>query len=142
MINKATFAHITLKQKDMNESLLFWIYLANAVILIVHEIDSAYWQEWKLINSDDKNGINAFLILHIPMIIVILLGLVYVYENRFIGLIISLILSAGGLFAFFFHNYFLRKGRPEFNTTVSKSIIISTLIISIFQIILTIRQMI
>jgi uncharacterized membrane protein len=126
----------------MNENLLFWIYLTNAVILIVHEIDSAYWQEWKLLDPEAKNGINGFLVLHFPMIFVILLGLVYVYENRFAGLIISLILAAGGLFAFFFHMVHLRKGRSEFNTLLSKSIIISTLIISLAQIVLTINQMI
>jgi hypothetical protein len=126
----------------MNGSLLFWIYMTNVVILLVHEIDSAYWQEWKLLNPDDNNGINGFLILHIPMVFLILLGLVYVYEDKFVGLIISLILSAGGLFAYFFHFYHLRKGRLEFNTIISKGIIISTLIISVFQIILTIKQMI
>ncbi len=30
--------------------LLFWLYLTNAAILICHEIDSAYWREWELIN--------------------------------------------------------------------------------------------
>ena len=28
--------------------LLFWLYLVNAVLLITHEIDSAYWKEWEL----------------------------------------------------------------------------------------------
>lgn len=116
--------------------------MTNAVILLIHEIDSAYWQEWKLLDPDDKNGINGFLILHIPMVFLILLGLVYVYEDKFVGLIISLILSTGGLFAYFFHFYHLRKGRLEFNTIISKGIIISTLIISVFQIILTIKQII
>jgi hypothetical protein len=46
--------------------LLFWIYLINAVILINHEIDSAYWQEWKLFNPNDENRINGFLIIHYP----------------------------------------------------------------------------
>jgi len=122
--------------------LLFWIYLINATILINHEIDSAYWQEWKLIDPNDKNGINGFLILHFPMILAILLGLVFVYDNKFAGLIFSLILSAGGLFAFFFHFYHLRKGKPEFNTVLSKGLIISTFLISLFQIILTIKRMI
>ena len=54
--------------------LLFWTYLINATILIIHEMDSAYWQEWKLIYPNDQNSINGFLILHIPMIIAILLG--------------------------------------------------------------------
>lgn len=25
-----------------------WLYLANATVLITHEIDSAYWHEWEL----------------------------------------------------------------------------------------------
>jgi uncharacterized membrane protein len=123
-------------------NLLFWVYLINATILINHEIDSAYWQEWKLINQGDKNGINGFLIIHFPVIFTVLLGLVFVYEDKFAGLIISLILSAGGLFAFFFHFYHLRKGRPEFNTFISKGMIISTGIVSVIQVILTIKQMI
>ncbi len=122
--------------------LLFWVYLINATILINHEIDSAYWQEWKLINMNDKTGVNGFLIIHFPMIFTVLLGLVFVYEDKFAGMIISLILSACGLFAFFFHFYHIRKGRPEFTTLISKGMIISTFIISIVQIILTLKQMI
>jgi len=126
----------------MNENLLFWIYLINSVVLLIHEIDSAYWQEWKLINPNEKNGINGFLILHIPMIFFILLGLVLVYEYKYTGLIISIILSSGGLFAFFFHFYHLRKGRSESNTILSKGILISALILSVFQLLLTIKQMV
>jgi len=121
--------------------LLFWIYLINAVILINHEIDSAYWQEWTLLIPDAKNGINGFLLIHIPLLFFVLLGLVLVYEHRLAGLIVSLLLSAGGLFAFFFHFYHLRKGKPEFNTPISKSLIISTFILSVLQTLLTIRQM-
>ena len=113
----------------------------NATILINHEIDSAYWQEWKLINPNDKNGINGFLILHFPIIIAILLGLVFVYENEFVGLIFSFILASGGVFAFFFHFYHLSKGKQEFNTLLSKGLIILTFVISIFQIMLTIIKM-
>jgi hypothetical protein len=53
-----------------------------------------------------------------------------------------LILAAGGLFAFFFHFYHLRKGRPEFNTPLSKGLIISTFVVSVIQIVLTIKQII
>jgi hypothetical protein len=121
--------------------LLFWIYLINTVILINHEIDSAYWQEWKLIYPKLKNGISGFLIIHIPLLFVFLLGLVLVYEHKLYGNIISLILAAGGLFAFFFHFYHLRKGKPEFNTMISKTMIVSTFVLSVFQIYLTIRHM-
>jgi uncharacterized membrane protein len=122
--------------------LLFWIYIVNAVILINHEIDSAYWQEWKLINPNDKNGINGFILMHFPMLCIILFGLVLVYDHRLSGYVISLVLAAGGLFAFFFHFYHLRKGKPEFNSVLSKALIVSTFMLSIIQIILTVKQMI
>lgn len=133
------FVQENIKHGIMNKNILFWTYLLNAVILIVHEIDSAYWQEWRLLNPSIKNGISGFLILHIPMIFIILLGLIYAHDNIFAGYIFSLILSAGGLFAFFFHFYHLRKGGPEFNTVISKGLIISTFVISIFQLVLTTR---
>jgi hypothetical protein len=133
------FVHENIIHGIMNKNILFWTYLLNAVILIVHEIDSAYWQEWRLLNPNNKNGISGFLILHIPMIFVILLGLIYVHDNILAGYIFSLILSASGLFAFFFHFYHLRKGRPEFNTVISKGLIILTFLISIYQLVLTTR---
>jgi hypothetical protein len=122
----------------MTYDLLLWIYLANAIILINHEIDSAYWQEWKLINPNIKNGINGFLLLHLPLTFLVLYGLVLINNHSFAGLIISIMLSASGLFAFFFHTYHLRKGRPEFNTIISKTIIYGTFITSIVQMIVTI----
>jgi hypothetical protein len=122
----------------MNFELLFWIYLANAILLINHEIDSAYWQEWKLIKPNDKYGIKGFLIIHFPMLFAILYGLTLIDKGLWAGLIFSLLLSAGGIFAFFFHFHYLRKGQQEFNNWLSKTIITAAFILSIFQIALTI----
>jgi hypothetical protein len=41
---------------------LFWFYFMNAILLIVHEIDSAYWKEWELFKL--RGGITGFLIIH------------------------------------------------------------------------------
>ncbi len=121
----------------MTFELLFWIYLINAVILINHEIDSAYWKEWNLFKPLDKFGIKGFLIFHFPILILILYGLILVYEKSTSGLVFSIILAASGIFAFFFHFYHLRKGRQEFNNWVSKSILIAALAVSVFQAMLT-----
>ena len=51
---------------------LRWVYLANAVLLILHEIDSAYWREWELFRI--PGGIALFLALHVPLLSVVLLG--------------------------------------------------------------------
>jgi hypothetical protein len=40
--------------------LLLWLYLVNAVLLINHEIDSAYWKEWELFKL--PGSISGFLI--------------------------------------------------------------------------------
>jgi len=126
----------------MDLSLLLWIYLINSVILINHEIDSAYWQEWKLFNPDDTSDAKGFLIIHFPMLFAILFGLILIDRGLIAGYIISLIVAAGGIFAFFFHFYHLRKGRKEFNNWLSKLILILTFPISIFQIALTIMDLI
>jgi Family of unknown function (DUF6713) len=108
---------------------IFWLYLANGSLLITHEIDSAYWKEWELFHL--PGGLGGFLLLHIPLSAVILYGAVAVREGTLAGTILSLALAASGVFAFFIHTYFLKKGRPEFRNPVSVGILIATLVVSI-----------
>lgn len=119
--------------------LLFWLYLVNAILLINHEIDSAYWKEWELFRL--PGGISGFLLLHFPLLFIILYGLMLVAGNRPAGLIFSLILSLGGIFAFTIHTYFLKKGRPEFDTPTSKIILFLTMLVSIIQLVVTLFLM-
>ena len=49
-----------------------WLYSANAVLLVVHEIDSAYWHEWSLLGL--PGGIQFFLVLHLPLLAIVLWG--------------------------------------------------------------------
>lgn len=114
---------------------LLWIYLINATLIITHEIDSAYWKEWELFKLPGK--INFFLILHIFLVFIILLGIVLLLNNLLWGLILSLILSLAGIFAFSIHRWFISKGHSEFKTTVSQSILVTTLIISLIQLFFT-----
>lgn len=120
----------------MND-LLFWLYLANAVLLINHEIDSAYWKEWELFRL--PGGITGFLLLHFPLLFFILYGLTLVSGRSPAGLVFSLLLCGGGLFAFSIHSYFLRKGRKEFSQPVSKLILHALLPVSIVQLAVTIH---
>lgn len=110
---------------------LFWLYLLNSILLINHEIDSAYWQEWQLFKM--PGGIGGFLILHFPLLFFILYGLVLLARGSKAGLIFSLILSCGGVFAFCIHAYFIRKGRHEFTLIVSRLILTATFMVSLFQ---------
>jgi len=110
---------------------LFWLYAVNATLLIVHEIDSAYWQEWELFKL--PGGIAGFLLLHLPMVFIILWGARLVDHRTGAGAVISLIVSLAGLFAFSIHTYFLRKGREEFNTRMSKALLNAILAVSVAQ---------
>ena len=116
--------------------LLFWLYLTNAVLLINHEIDSAYWKEWEIFKL--PGGITVFLLLHFPLIFVVLYGLVLIVRQSFWGFIFSIILCLGGIFAFVIHTYFLKQGRKEFDKPLSKLILVLTLLVSIVQMIVTI----
>jgi hypothetical protein len=89
--------------------LLFWLYLVNAVLLINHEIDSAYWKEWELFKI--PGGITGFLVIHFPLLFLVLYGLILVYKQSDVGLIFSLLLSFGGLFAFGIHMFFIKTLR-------------------------------
>lgn len=110
---------------------LFWVYLINSVLLINHEIDSAYWKEWVLFRL--PGGITGFLIVHFPTLFLLLYGLVLVFQRTAAGLIFSLVLSLGGIFAFAIHAYFIKRGRQEFNSPISLFILIATLMMSLAQ---------
>ena len=120
--------------------LLTWVYLVNSIILINHEIDWAYWKEWELFKL--PGGINGFLVLHIPLLFVVLFGLIKVHQKTMIGFTISLILALSGVFAFIIHTYFIKKGRKEFNTKMSLSILWAALAVSIIQAAMSIQQII
>jgi hypothetical protein len=70
--------------------------VANAVLLINHEINSAYWQEWELFHL--PVGLTGFLLVHFPLLLLALSGLVLVSQQRPAGLVASLLLSLGGIF--------------------------------------------
>jgi hypothetical protein len=55
--------------------------LTNSVLLINHEIDSAYWKEWELFRL--PGGIAGFLLIHFPLLFLILYGLILVPRHSF-----------------------------------------------------------
>jgi len=119
--------------------LLFWLYLANAILLINHEIDSAYWKEWELFRL--PGGITGFLLLHFPLLFVVLYGLALVARRATGALFFSLVLCFGGIFAFAIHTYFLKKGREGFEKPISRWILALTLLTSLGQLTVTVLLM-
>ena len=112
-------------------NILFWAYFVNCVMFVCHEIDSAYWHEWKLFNL--PGGITGFLIFNLAVTPPFLLGLVYVAQKTSAGLIFSSAAALVGIFTFSIHTFFLAKGRGEFRTPASISILVVILAASIVQ---------
>ena len=124
------------KRKTTMKDILFWLYLTNTLLLILHEIDSAYWKEWKLFHL--PGGETGFLLMHIPLLLPMLYGIVLLNRGLPAGMIISLLVSLIGLFAFAIHKFFILRGHQEFKTTISQSILWTILLVSLAQISLTI----
>lgn len=119
---------------------MLWLYIANATLLVNHEIDAVYWKEWDLFNI--RGGITGFILLHIPLVFIILFGLVMVVRDDLWGPVMSLVMGAVGVFTFSIHAHYLRKGRPEFKTPLSLGILASILVASLIQLALAIPPLI
>jgi hypothetical protein len=123
--------------------MLYWLYLANAALLITHEIDSAYWKEWNLFGflfgrpsgyDDDRKPLAIFLLCHIPAAFLVVWGASEVVRGSTAGTVMSLVLAGGGIFAFTVHMIFMARGRDEFRAPVSVLILVGTLLVSLGQI--------
>ena len=118
---------------------IIWLYIFNLTLLILHEIESSYWKEWEILNI--PGGITGFLVIHFPLIILLLYGLVQLQEKTNIGYIISLITGVAGVIPFFVHNILLRV-KGKFQMFISQLIIYFNLIAGIILGILSFIQII
>ena len=96
------------------------IYIVNATLLLLHEIESAYEKEWEILRLPGR--ISGFLLLHIPIIGVIFLGLIEIEKLSTTGLILGIILGIGGMIPFLVHKVFVKRS-GRFNLMISNLII-------------------
>lgn len=107
------------------------LYLANASLLVTHEIDSAYWNEWELLHL--PGGIQFFLVLNLVLVALVLFGYRLVILRRRSGLWSSLGLASAGLLAFLIHATFLARGHPDFRLPASVAVLGLSLVLSLLQ---------
>ena len=119
--------------------LLLYLYFANALLLLLHETDSAYWEEWKLFGI--PGGEPGFLGLHIPLYALLLLGLVTLVEGTSVGILISLFVGLSGTFAFGIHTYQRQRGVHAFEYSSSKAILWATLLLSLPQVAISLTSL-
>ncbi len=118
------------------KELIFILFLLNFIFFMLHEIDGAYWKEWKFFGRfgsslTDHAGLTLYLLFHIPIFIILFYGILSL--NGPAGMIISILFSGFMIFHFIIHSYARMHGSREFEFPVSFIILFITLIISLIQ---------
>lgn len=109
------------------------LFLANATILITHQIDAAYWHEWELFLIPGGNQIN--LLLNIPIIGLVMYSHSRVVANMKTGLPFYKLLACLGLLTIGIHAFFFFQGSEAFIQPMSIALMLATFILSIWQLV-------
>jgi len=125
----------------MYREIMFWSFLANAVLLILHEIDGAYWKEWKMFNEwtsrlSDKTGLTLYLAAHVPILTAVMLGFACLDSPA--GRIVSLVLAGFMPAHCAIHLIVRKRCREEFGFPASFAIIYAAVPVSIIQFLSTV----
>ena len=112
------------------------MYILNATLLLLHEIESAYEKEWEILKLPGK--ITGFLLVHIPIIILIFYGLVEIEKNSTLGFIFGIAMGIGGIIPFIVHKILVRKAE-HFSLIISNIIIYSNILTGVSLLFLSSR---
>ncbi|HEX2946684.1 MAG TPA: DUF6713 family protein [Clostridia bacterium] len=96
------------------------LFILNAVLLLLHEIESAYEKEWEILKLPGK--ITGFLLLHIPVIFLMLYGAIEVEKLSVAGMIIGIIFGIGGIIPLIVHKVLVKR-KGKFDLPISNIII-------------------
>jgi hypothetical protein len=97
------------------------LYAITAALLVVHEIDSAYWREWELFGL--PGGIAAFLAIHVLLVLLVLWGHERVIAASRAGSRMAMAVGAAGVATAAIHGAFLLRGSAAFRTAPSLAVI-------------------
>ena len=95
-------------------------FVANACLIMLHELESAYLKEWQILKL--PGGITGFVWLHVPILVFLFWGALEVSRQTVAGSVIALIAGAGGLAPFIVHKWLLKK--PGYFESLSSNLII------------------
>lgn len=96
------------------------LYIINATLLLLHEIESGFEKEWEILKLPVK--ITGFLLIHIPIIFFLFYGALEIDRQTMLGLILGIITGIGGLIPFVVHKIIVRR-KEHFNLIISNTII-------------------
>lgn len=96
------------------------LYIINAALLLLHEIESGYEKEWEILKLPGK--ITGFLLMHVPIILLLFYGALEIDKQTVSGLILGIITGMGGLIPFAVHKVIVKRN-GYFNLVISNTII-------------------
>lgn len=114
-------------------SRLRWLFLANATVLLAHQVDAAYWHEWELFSIPGGNQVN--LLLNIPIIALVLYSHSRVISNLHTGLAFYKLLAALGFLTVGIHSFFFLRGSEQFIQPMSIALLVATFVLSVWQLV-------
>jgi hypothetical protein len=114
------------------------IIILNLTLLIGHQIDAAYWHEWDMFAL--PGGIQLFNILNIAIFLFVLISFVSIIQRKRNGFMLSFVIAGIGMLVFPIHSGFALAGYTQFHLPVSIFIIAALFLVSIAQIIFTLRM--
>lgn len=112
-------------------SRLHWLFLANATVLITHQIDAAFWHEWELFLIPGGNQMN--LLLNLPIIGLVLYAHSRVVANIHTGMFFYKLLAALGFLTCAIHSAFFVVGSESFIQPMSIALLVATFVLSAWQ---------
>jgi len=79
------------------------LYSANATLLLIHEIESAYEREWEILKL--PGGITGFLLMTPSIILLMFYGLIEVHRGSTTGMILGVVFGVSGLLPLLVHRF-------------------------------------
>jgi hypothetical protein len=107
----------------ISQKRLLYAYLVNATLVLCHEIDSAFWREWRLFHL--PGGPGGFVAMHFVIVPLVLIGLVMVARASALSRWWSIGIGAAGTAGCIAHLAFLLHGDRSFSTPFSITLIIA-----------------
>lgn len=125
---------ITQRQKFILNS----IAVLNLAFLIGHQIDAAYWHEWEMFKL--PGGIQFYNVFNVIFFAVLIGCLIPIIQCKKMGRYSSIAIAVCSGVVLPIHSGFAIAGFTQFNLPISIVLIVFTFLISIVQVILTLKH--
>jgi hypothetical protein len=119
-------------------TILAVVYVLNAAILILHEIESAYWKEWEILGI--PGGMSVFVALHLPLVAALFWGAIEIVLGTRTGLWIALVSGAAGLLPLIVHRILVRKP-GSFNVPITSILLYSNALTGVVVFVLAMMKL-